>query len=248
MNPEDKKHKARQKRDLTKGPVMGHLIRLGIPMTIGIVAVMSAAVVDTWYISRLGTVPLAAISFCVPVLFAMQSLSIGLGIGASSVVSRAAGEGNRDQLARLVTDALLLAVLVVATVSIVGTLSVDPLFRLLRADPALMPDIRSYMHIAFIGAAFIVGPMVAGNLFARAGGCAPAGHDHGGWRGDQSHSRPVFDFWHWPVSADGTGRGGAGHGFIQCYRGNGDGLDHGVSGKTDLVAYSALGRAERILG
>jgi MATE family, multidrug efflux pump len=169
MSPEDKKHKARQKRDLTKGPIMGHLIRLGIPMTIGIVAVMSAAVVDTWYISRLGTVPLAAISFCVPVLFAMQSLSIGLGIGASSVVSRAAGEGNRDHLARLVTDALLLAVLVVATVSIVGTLSVDPLFRLLRADPELMPYIRSYMHIAFIGAAFIVGPMVAGNLLRALG-------------------------------------------------------------------------------
>lgn len=169
MSPEDKKHHARKKKDLTKGPVMGHLIRLGIPMTIGIVAVMSAAVVDTYYISRLGTIPLAAISFCVPVLFALQSLSIGLGIGASSVVSRAAGEGNRDHLARLVTDAVLLAVIIVATISVIGSLSVDLLFRLLRAPEELMPDIRSYMKIAFIGSAFIVGPMVAGNLLRALG-------------------------------------------------------------------------------
>ncbi len=148
---------------------MGHLIRLGIPMTIGIVAVMSAAVVDTFYVSRLGTIPLAAISFCVPVLFALQSLSIGLGIGASSVVARAAGEGNRDHLARLVTDAVMLAVLIVASVSVVGALSVDFLFGLLRAPKELMPDIRSYMHIAFIGSAFIVGPMVAGNLLRALG-------------------------------------------------------------------------------
>ncbi len=169
MNSEDKQAHARKKRDLTQGPIMDHLLRLGIPMTIGIVAVMSAAVVDTWYISRLGTVALAAISFCVPVVFALQSLSIGLGIGASSVVSRAAGEGNRDHMARLVTDALLLAVLIVAVVSVVGWLSVDPLFTLLRAPPELMPGIRAYMHISFIGSAFIVGPMVAGNLLRALG-------------------------------------------------------------------------------
>jgi MATE family, multidrug efflux pump len=169
MSTEQKHQEARKKRDLTQGPVMGHLLRLGIPMTIGIVAVMSAAVVDTYYISRLGTIPLAAISFCVPVLFALQSLSIGLGIGASSVVSRAAGEGNRDHLARLVTDALMLAILIVATVSVLGRLGVGPLFRLLRAPTELMPDIRAYMNIAFIGSAFIVGPMVAGNLLRALG-------------------------------------------------------------------------------
>ncbi len=169
MSAKDKALHARQKRDLTKGPVMGHLLRLGIPMAIGIVAVMSAAVVDTFYISRLGTVPLAAISFCVPVLFVLQSLSIGLGAGASSVVSRAAGEGNRDHVARLVTDAIALAVLIVAAVSVLGRLSIDPLFRLMHAPAELMPGIRSYMSIAFIGSAFIVGPMVAGNLLRALG-------------------------------------------------------------------------------
>lgn len=169
MTIEDKKTKASQKRDLREGAVSGHLLRLGIPMTIGIVAVMSAAVVDTYYIGRLGTVPLAAMSFCVPVLFALQSLSIGLGIGVSSVVSRAAGEGNRDHLARLVTDGLFLAIILVATISIVGSLSVEPLFKLLRASPELMPGIKAYMNIAFIGAAFIVGPMVAGNILRALG-------------------------------------------------------------------------------
>lgn len=169
MRSEDKPQKSRKKHDLTKGPVRGHLVRLGIPMTIGIVAVMSAGVVDTFYVSRLGTVPLAAISFCVPVLFILQSISIGLGAGASSVVSRAAGEGDHDRVSRLVTDALVLAILVVAVISVLGVISIDPLFRLMRAPEELMPGIRDYMSIAFFGAAFIVGPMVAGNLLRALG-------------------------------------------------------------------------------
>ena len=110
----------KQRQKLTEGPVQGHLFRLGIPMSIGIFAVMSAAVVDTFYISKLGTTPLAAVAFCVPLIFVIQALSIGLGAGASSVVSRAAGEGDHDRLSRQTTDSVLLAVLVVTGFAIVG--------------------------------------------------------------------------------------------------------------------------------
>jgi putative MATE family efflux protein len=165
-NPETQK-KARSK--LTEGPVLQHLLRLGIPMSIGIFAVMSASVVDMFYIGRLGTTPLAAIAFCVPLIFVLQSLSVGLGAGASSVVSRAAGEGDHDRLARQATDSILLAFLIVVTFAVIGYFSFEPIVRFAGASDELMPDIRAYLRISLIGSAFIVAPMVAGNLLRALG-------------------------------------------------------------------------------
>jgi len=168
--------KAKQPRPkLTEGPVLGHLLRLGIPMSIGIFAVMSASVIDTFYVSRLGTVPLAAVSFCVPLLFALQSLSIGLGAGAASVVARAAGEGDHDRLSRQTTDSVLLALLIVAAVAVIGYLTFEDIVRFAGASDELMPDIRAYMQISFIGSVFIVAPMVAGNILRALGDARVAG-------------------------------------------------------------------------
>ena len=154
---------------LTEGSVLNHLLRLGIPMSIGIFAVMSASVVDTFYVSRLGTTPLAAVSFSVPLLFVLQSLSVGLGAGAASVVARAAGGGDHDRLSRQTTDSILLAVLIVTVFATVGFFSFEAILRFAGASDDLMPDIRAYLHISFIGSAFIVGPMVGGNILRALG-------------------------------------------------------------------------------
>jgi len=167
MTITSKPTKARAK--LTEGPVLGHLLRLGIPMSIGIFAVMSASVVDTFYVSRLGTTPLAAVSFSVPLLFVLQSLSVGLGAGAASVVARAAGGGDHDRLSRQTTDSILLAVLIVTVFATVGFFSYEAILRFAGASEDLMPDISSYLNISFIGSAFIVGPMVAGNILRALG-------------------------------------------------------------------------------
>ncbi len=162
-----KSKKSRPK--LTEGPILGHLLRLGIPMSIGIFAVMSAAVVDTLYISKLGTTPLAAVAFCVPLIFVLQSLSIGLGAGASSIVARAAGEGDHDRLSRQVTDSILLAFLIVSSFAAIGYFSFEYIVRFAGASDTLMPDIRAYLRISFIGSAFLVAPMVAGNILRALG-------------------------------------------------------------------------------
>ena len=140
-------------------------------MMLGIVAAMSVALVDAFFVGQLGTTELAAISFTFPVVFAVQSLSIGLGAGTASVVSRAIGEGDERQVKRLSTDALILAVLLVIGVAVVGWLTVEPLFRLLGARAEVMPHIIAYMKVWYIGMPFLVVPMVANNII-RANGDA----------------------------------------------------------------------------
>jgi len=102
-------------------------------MVIGIASVAVFSRVDTWFVSRLGGDELAALGFAFPVMMIVGSAAGGLGIGATSVVSRAIGAGDRAEVRRLTTDALLLAVVVVAALSALGLVYLDPLFRLLGA-------------------------------------------------------------------------------------------------------------------
>ena len=83
---------------LTEGPVGRHLVAMTIPMIWGLLAIMTFNVADTYFVGQLGTRELAAMSFTFPVIFALISIAIGLGAGASSVLARAIGEGDHERV------------------------------------------------------------------------------------------------------------------------------------------------------
>ena len=156
---------------LTTGAVHRHLTGMTVPMAAGILAVIGFNVVDTFFVAQLGTEQLAALSFTFPVVMVVTSLAIGLGAGSGSVVARAIGTGDRESVCRLATDALFLAVLLVAVLVTIGQLTLAPLFTLLGAPEELLPQIAGYMRIWYVSIVFIVVPMV-GNALIRATGDA----------------------------------------------------------------------------
>jgi MATE family, multidrug efflux pump len=90
----------------------------------------------------------------------VTSVAIGLGAGTSSVVARALGADDHDRARRLATDSLLLSFCITAVICVFGILTTDPLFRLLGAPEDLLPLIRGFMTILYIGVPFIVVGMV----------------------------------------------------------------------------------------
>lgn len=156
-------------RDLTRGSVKKHLFNLTAPMVWGIVAALSISLADAYFLGQLGTNELAAISFTFPVVFTFTTLAIGLGAGAASVVSRAIGQNDRDQVRRLATDSLILASLIVVFFCIAGFFTIDPLFRMLGAEGEVFAHIQSYMRVWYMGMPFLVVPMVANNLIRATG-------------------------------------------------------------------------------
>ena len=159
----------RSSRDLTQGPVFGHLLRLLIPMSAGIVAMMLVGVVDSYWVGKLGTTEQAAVQFVFPVSMLVMSVAIGLGSGAASVVARASGRGDDDRTKRVATDAVTLSLIIVGVVSAIGITVIDPVFRAMGASEAMMPHVRDYMTIWFAGIVFVVGPMVASNILRALG-------------------------------------------------------------------------------
>ncbi|MFN3826443.1 MAG: MATE family efflux transporter [Micavibrio sp.] len=157
------------KGDLTKGSISAHLVRLTIPMIWGILAIVSFQLVDTWYISMLGTAELAAISFTFPVTYILFSLVMAQGIAASSVLSRLIGKGNPSRVKRVATHSILFAFISGIVFAVVGLMGLEPLFRLMGASDAMMPIIKDYMTIWLAGSIFLTIPMV-GNSGIRATG------------------------------------------------------------------------------
>ncbi len=157
------------KASLTEGPVAKLLVRLTIPMILGTVGMMAFNLADTYFVGQLGTKELAAMSFTFPIVMVISSLALGLGMGASAVISRAIGEGDLAQVQRLTTDSLVLSVLVVASGVIIGLLTIDPLFRTLGATEELLALIRQYMLIWYPGMIAVVIPMVGNNAIRATG-------------------------------------------------------------------------------
>ena len=131
-----------------------------VPVLLGIITMMGQALVDAWFLGRVGDRALAAHAFSFPILMIVTSVAIGLGAGTSSVVARAIGSGDQHRARRLTTDSLLLSFIIIAGVALVGVLTIDPLFRLLGAPEDMIPLIRGFMTILYAGVPFIVVGMV----------------------------------------------------------------------------------------
>jgi putative MATE family efflux protein len=138
-------------------------------MIYGMVLLMTFNLVDTFFVSLLGTQSLAAISFTFPVTFTVISLTIGLGIGTSAVIAKYLGKKDQESAKDAATTSLYLAAVVVAIISFVGYLITDELFMLLGAQESLLPLIHQYMDIWYIGSVCLIGPMI-GNAVLRASG------------------------------------------------------------------------------
>lgn len=137
-----------------------HLVDMTAPVLLGIMTMMGQALVDAWFLGRVGDRALAAQAFSYPIILIATSVAIGLGAGTSSVVARAIGKGDHRRAKRLATDSLLLSFLITAVVSAIGVLTIRPLFRLLGVPEDMIPLIRSFMIILYAGVPFIVVGMV----------------------------------------------------------------------------------------
>lgn len=154
---------------LIEGPIGKELFKLTIPMIWGMLSMMIFNVVDTFFVARLGTIPLAAMGFIFPIVITVGHIALGLGIGASSVISRAIGEGDSNRVKRLTTDSIFLAFFIVGITLVIGYFTIDPLFTAMGASPETLQYIRPYMKIWYSGIIFFIVPMI-GNHAIRASG------------------------------------------------------------------------------
>lgn len=160
---------ANKKVDTTQDSISTVLFRLTAPMILGILGMVVFNLTDTYFVGRLGTFQIAALSFTFPVVMVVNSINLGIGIGASAVISNAVGEKQKEKVMRLSTDSLTLGFFIALVMMSAGLLTIKPLFSLLGAGNETMPYIQEYMRIWYVGVPFVVIPMVGNNAIRALG-------------------------------------------------------------------------------
>jgi len=149
--------------------VLKTLFRMAVPMLAGTIAHNTYNFVDTMFVSKLGTVPLAAMGFTFPVVTLLIFIAGGIGTGVTTLTSHALGRKDRKEAQRMVTHGILMVILVSVVIAIAGFLSIKPVFTLLGANEKTMPFIKEYMSIWYLGALFMALPMMGNGILISLG-------------------------------------------------------------------------------
>src|SRR5215471_9607799 len=105
-------------RVLLHGPIVPTLLRMAWPNVLVMVAQAATGLIETWFVSKLGTDALAGMALVFPGVMLMQMISAGaMGGGISSAIARALGRGRRDQADALAMHAVVINVAVGALFS-----------------------------------------------------------------------------------------------------------------------------------
>ncbi|MET0156234.1 MAG: MATE family efflux transporter [Rickettsiales bacterium] len=121
------------------------LLALGGPVMGGIFFAVSLSAMDIWYISLLGSEPLEAVSFALPVMLAVSHGLMGLGTGVTVTIAHYLGAGRRARASRAARNVVLMAVALSALLAWAGIVSIGPLFSALGAQERHMGYLSDFM-------------------------------------------------------------------------------------------------------
>jgi len=98
-----------KEQDYTKGSIKRALILLSIPMMLEMIMESLFAVVDIYFVSKLGDVDaVATVGLTESVLMIVESVSIGIAMAATAMVARRIGEKDKEGASRAAMQSLLL--------------------------------------------------------------------------------------------------------------------------------------------
>ena len=79
-------------QELGTAPINKLLVKMAVPASIGILIMSIYFIVDTIFVGQfVGTLGIAAITVVMPITFFISSLGMAIGVGGSSIISRALG-------------------------------------------------------------------------------------------------------------------------------------------------------------
>jgi putative MATE family efflux protein len=156
-------------RDLTTGNIHRNIWTLAVPMILEMAMLSVTQIVDTYWVGKLGSAALAAVTIGMNLRWVMNSLANGLGIGGMAMVARRIGARDRAQADHAAWQAVLLAAFVSLVLGVVGILIAEPTLRILGADAEVLLMGVSFLRIVFGGLFTLILVFVINSLLRGAG-------------------------------------------------------------------------------
>ena len=124
--------------EYTDGPIGRAILLLAIPMVLELVLESVFAVVDVFFVSRLGADAVATVGLTESMLTFVYAIALGLSVGAMATVARRVGERDPDGAARAAVQAIALGLFIAVPLGIGGFWFARPLLTLMGATPEVL--------------------------------------------------------------------------------------------------------------
>jgi putative MATE family efflux protein len=142
-------------RDLTTGRERNQIFKFALPMLVGNLFQQFYNIVDSIIVGNfINKEALAAVGASFPVIFTLISFVIGIGSGATIVISQFFGAKRYKDVAKTIDTILIFMFFVSILISVIGLIFANDIFKLLLLPENLIPQAVEYFHI-YIGGAFV---------------------------------------------------------------------------------------------
>src|SRR5438445_11721664 len=154
--------------DYTSGPIGRAIFLLAVPMVLETVLESVFAVVDVFFVSRLGADAVATIGLTESMMVLIYTLDMGLGIGATATVARRIGEKDPDGASHAAAQAVLLALLLSLLLGATGIFAAPALLRGMGASAGVLAN-ANFTRIMLGGNAVVLMLFLVNAIFRGAG-------------------------------------------------------------------------------
>ena len=146
------------------------LIKQSVPAAIGILFMSVNILIDTIFVGQwIGSLAIAAVSVVLPITFLISSLGMALGIGGSSIISRALGANNREKALKTFGNQIMMTLGLALISIVVGLFYSDEVLLLFGANGEIMKPAKEFFTPVLFGVPFLALSMM-GNTVIRAEG------------------------------------------------------------------------------
>ncbi|MGF7080565.1 MATE family efflux transporter [Mucilaginibacter sp. UYCu711] len=163
-----------ESQDYTQGSIRKAVFLLAVPMILELSLESVFALVDIFFVGKLGENAIASVGLTESVITIVYSIAIGLSTATGAVVARRIGEKNPDGAAHAGAQSLIIAFIISAVLTVVGMVYASDILGLMGASKQVVADGAIFTRIMFGGSLVIILIFLINGIFRGAGNAAMA--------------------------------------------------------------------------
>ena len=160
--------------DYTRGSVRRGIVLLAIPMMLEMAMESIFALVDAFFVGRIGVEALTTVGLTEVMMALIYALGVGLSVAPMALIARFVGEKNPGLASRAAGQSIALTVLISLLIAVPAYLYAGDLLRLMGAGPTVVAEGVGYTRILFAGNGIIMLLFLLNGVFRGAGEAATA--------------------------------------------------------------------------
>jgi putative MATE family efflux protein len=158
-----------EQQDFTTGSIRKAVFLLAIPMILEMLLEAVFALVDIFFVSKLGSYATSTVGLTESFITIVYSIAIGLSMAATAMVARRVGEKNHEEASRSGAQAMILAISVTLVIAIGGVVFASDILRVMGGSPDIIARGSGYTRIMMASSVSIMLLFMINGIFRGAG-------------------------------------------------------------------------------